>query len=806
MTVNTQLKLHTYFRINMQTTLFKPFILLTLLMGFLFCTDLQAQTKRYTLSGYVREAGSRELLLGVNIYVPELKTGAITNNYGFYSITLPEGEYEFRFSYVGYEAITNKITLDRNVNLNIDLNMSRELQGVEIIAERVEKISDQVRMSTIEIPVRQIKEIPTLLGERDVFKVLQLLPGVQKGNEGSSGLYVRGGGPDQNLVILDEAIVYNASHLFGFFSVFNGDALKGVELIKGGFPARYGGRLSSVVNLTMKDGNKEEFGGEAGIGLISSRLLLEGPIVKGKSSFLLSGRRTYIDALIRPFMSEDKGIGGYYFHDYNAKVNYDFGRKNKLYASGYFGRDKFYFRYKDPTSSSKTSGGLFWQNATATLRWNHLFTDKLFANTSAIYSNYQFVVTAEDEYLNDYFKFKYSSGIEDFSLKSDFEYLPRPNQTIRFGASSIRHKFNPSAVVFKVSDFDDLSLKAKSLTSFESGIYVEDEMKIGQRFRLNAGFRLSHFVHKEQQYWGPEPRISASYSLAKDLAVKASYAQMYQYVHLLSPTGIGMPTDLWVPATNKIPPQASQQIALGIAQDLAKNTYQLTVEGYYKWSENIIGYKEGSSFMLIDDPMSAQGSDWQDNITSGKGWSYGAEVLLQKKDGKLNGWIGYTLSWTQLQFDDLNYGEKFYARYDRRHDASIVLIYNIDENIRLSGIWVYGTGNAITLPKSKYRAEPHSPYPYNPDSGGGQSGWAVDHYGRKNDVRMKPYHRMDIGLEFRKKNRWGERAIEISVYNAYSRWNPYFYFVDYEWQTGEEIVRQVSIFPIIPSISFSQKF
>ena len=781
-------------------------ILLTGLAVLLLSLPSYSQQKRHTISGYVKEAGSGELLIGVNIYVPKLQTGTTTNNYGFYTITLPEGEYELRFSYIGYQAITSTIQLNRNIILNLDLKMSSELEGVEIIAERLEKVSDQVRMSTIEIPVKQIREIPTLLGERDVFKVLQLLPGVQKGNEGSSGLYVRGGGPDQNLVILDEATVYNASHLFGFFSVFNGDALKSVELIKGGFPARYGGRLSSVINMTMKDGNKEEYSGEAGIGVISSRLMLEGPIVKGKSSFLVSGRRTYLDALIRPFLSEERGIGGYYFYDLNAKVNYDFGRRNKLYASGYFGRDKFYFRVNDPYYDIKMGAELFWQNSTATLRWNHLFTDKLFSNTSFIYSTYILSATTEDKFETEEYKLKYTSGIEDFSLKTDWEFNPSPNHSIRWGLSSIQHYFNPSAVAFKATDIPDISLKAKRLTSYESGAYIEDEMKIGKRFRTNLGFRLSHFIHKEKQYLGPEPRVSLSYSLAKDLAFKASYAQMYQYIHLLSPTGIGLPTDLWVPATDKIPPQQSEQIAAGFAQDLAKGAFAITLEGYYKWSENIIGYKEGSSFMLLDGldgPENVEGVSWQDNITSGKGWSYGTELLLQKKTGKFNGWIGYTLSWTQLQFDELNYGQKFWARYDRRHDASIVLIYNMTKEFRISATWVYGTGNAITLPKSEYVPAPHSPIP-NMNDWGGWWGY-VNEYGAKNDFRMRPYHRLDLGFEFRKRNRFGEQSLDLSIYNAYCRWNPYFYFTETGYN-GVTRLRQVGIFPIIPSISFSQKF
>ncbi len=774
--------------------------LVALLFFFLISSTTEAQVKRYTISGFIREAGSMELLIGVNIYVPAIQSGTITNNYGFYSITLPEGEYELRFSYVGYQAVSNSIVLDKNIKLDLSLRLSGELEGIDVVGERITLVSEQARMSNIEVPIRQIKQIPTLLGERDVFKVIQLLPGVQKGGEGSSGLYVRGGGPDQNLIILDDAPVYNASHLFGFFSVFNGDALKSVELVKGGFPARYGGRLSSVIDMTMKDGNKEKFGGEAGIGVISSRLLLEGPLVKGKSSFIVSGRRTYIDALIRPFLNENKGIGGYYFYDLNAKVNYEIDRKNKIFVSGYFGRDKFYARIKESYFNSESRTSLYWQNSTATVRWNHLHSDKLFINTSFIYSTYNFNVESEELYMSEYYKLKYSSGIEDFSLKTDMQYNHSPNHQLRWGVSTIRHWFNPSAIVYKTNQSPDFNLKARSLTSYESGLYIEDEMKIGQRFRSNAGFRLSHFIHSDKHYIGPEPRLSVSYTLAKDIALKGSYARMFQYVHLLSPTGVGLPTDLWVPATDRIPPQESNQVALGIAKDFREKEYALTIEGYYKWMDQIISYREGASFMLIDEPGASQDIGWQNNIVSGKGWSYGTEFMIQKKTGKIQGWLGYTLSWTQHQFDELNNGEKFWARYDRRHDASIVFIYNINDEFRFSSTWVYGTGNAITLPIADYEAHQHKPFdmfnmPYE-----------VVHYGSKNDFRMRAYHRLDIGLEFRKKNRWGEQSIDLSVYNAYFRWNPYFYMVERDYWTGRAKLRQVGLFPIIPSLSFSQKF
>lgn len=765
----------------------------------------QAQTK-YTISGFVREKGSSEQLIGVNVYLPGTTIGTTTNTYGFYSITLPASDtLTLVFSYVGYLPEIKKLKLAQQTELNIDLQSEAVLQEVEVIAKRQEKISETPQMSTIDVPVAQIKTIPALLGEKDVLKVLQLMPGVQKGSEGNSGIYVRGGGPDQNLIILDDAVVYNAYHLFGFFSLFNGDALKSVELTKGGFPARYGGRLSSVIEMNMKEGNKEKLHGEGGIGLISSRLTLEGPLKKGKSSFLISGRRTYADALIRPLMPKDER-GGYYFYDLNTKVNYDFGRKNKLYLSGYFGQDRFFYMDKYDGNNNKT--GFNWGNATGALRWNHLFTDKLFANTSFIFSNYKFnIYSREKNKDGSQYNLDYFSGIRDLGIKYDIDFFPNPQHAIKMGILSTHHRFTPSALVLKDTDIAEFRREIDNIDVVESGIYVEDLYKPLPQVRINAGFRLSHFATKNKQYIKPEPRISASYSLREDLSAKASYARMNQYVHLISNTGIGLPTDLWVPTTARIAPQQSQQVAIGIAKDFSDKGITLTTEAYYKKSENILGYKEGASFLLIEDgPEGANQVSWEDNVTAGQAWSYGLEFLVQKKVGRFSGWLGYTLSWTQLQFDSLNFGKKYYARYDRRHDISVVGIYELSPKITLSGTWVYGTGNAVTLPIGEYNAKPHQP--------GGHSGYyymsSVNDYGPKNSFRMAAYHRLDIGIQFHKKKKWGERTWEISFYNAYSRKNPFFYYIDSrydnETQTETRFLKQITLFPIIPSFSYSFKF
>ena len=774
-------------------------IILFSLCLFLGLPFLSAQSK-HTLSGYIKEKGSGELLIGVNIYLPDLKTGTVSNNYGFYSITMPDGKYKFTFSYIGYKTVAKEIELSKDVELNIQLESSIDLEGVEISAQKQERISEVVQMSVVDIPIEQIKNIPALLGEKDVFKALQLMPGIQNGTEGSSGIYVRGGGPDQNLIILDDATVYNANHLFGFFSVFNGDALKSIELTKGGFPARYGGRLSSVIEMNMKDGNKEKFAGEAGVGIISSRMTLEGPIIKDKASFLVSARRTYIDVLMQPFMNAENGKGGYYFYDLNAKVNYDFGRKNKLYLSGYFGRDKFYMKQKD--SYDEMNAGLFWQNQTATVRWNHLFNNKLFANTSLIYSNYKLEIYDEEiDSDDDYFKLNYSSGIEDISLKYDLQYHPNPNHIIRTGIISTRHLFTPSAVVIDAPAIDEFVSNAKKIESLESGIYIEDEFKFKTKLKVNAGLRLSHFINVKKHYFKPEPRLAASYKLAKSLSMKASYAMMNQYIHLLSNTGIGLPTDLWVPSTDNIKPQQSQQVALGFAKDFIGKNLSLSIEGYYKEMTDIIGYKEGASFLYIEDPTSSQDFTWEDNITNGKGWSYGLEVLLQRKYGKFSGWIGYTLSWTQHQFDEINFGKKYYARYDRRHDISVVGIYKINKKFTLSGTWVYGTGNAITLPHSTFNAITHNGQDYNDIKG---YYFTTNDYGEKNSSRMAPYHRMDIGIQYHKKIKKLKHTFEFSVYNFYNRQNPFFYYIDET--PNKTLLKQISIFPVLPSLTYLLKF
>lgn len=787
-----------------------------------------------TVSGYIRESGSQEALTGVNAYVAPATPGArplgtTSNTYGFYSLTLPiTDSTTLTFSFVGYTTVLRNLSLRSNQTLNVSLLPGKTLSEVVVNSSQradEEQVSDSPQMSRISIPIEQIKKIPALLGEKDVLKVLQLMPGVQKGSEGNAGIYVRGGGPDQNLLILDDAIVYNANHLFGFFSVFNGDALRSVELTKGGFPARFGGRLSSVIEMNMKEGNKQELHGEGGIGLIASRLTLEGPLTKNKrGSFLISGRRTYLDLVAQPLIKQQTGGQtdlGYYFYDLNAKANYDFGQKDKVYLSGYFGQDRFH----TADHVNNTSMGLNWGNATATFRWNHLFSDRLFANTSLIFSKYQFNISSNTQQNGgNQYALDYRSGIRDFSVKYDFDYYPNPQHSLRFGLQSIYHRFTPSAVVLQNDAVGRYNQNVETIDVLESGAYIEDTWRPDDRWRVNAGFRLSHFVQKSVNYIRPEPRLSAAYVLTPSLSLKASYALMNQYVHLLSNTGIGLPTDLWVPTTDRVAPQQSQQVAVGMAKDFADvdaahHGVTLTVEGYYKRMDNIINYKEGASFLLIQDPTATGSTRWEDNITRGWGWSYGAEVLLQKKAGRFSGWIGYTLSWTKWQFPDLNFGKTFYPRYDRRHDISVVGIYEVNPRITCSATWVYGTGNALTIPTSTYQAytQPARFLPPGTTTTADQlfqqlfsSSRQVSEYGDKNSFRAEAYNRLDLGVQFHKQKKNHERTWELSVYNAYNRRNPFFYSLDTKVATAtmpaQTVLNRYSIFPIVPAITYGFKF
>lgn len=788
----------------------------SLAVTFLLCSPLVfGQVETVTLSGFVSDKTSGESFSNAQISLYPSGASTSSNSYGFYSLSIDKSQNQIVYiSMPGFELDSFHWDASSTVKKNIKLtptSLYERMQGVDIRSKK-NTVADKVDMSRIDVPVNQIKKIPALMGEKDVLKVIQLMPGVQTGGEGQSGIYVRGGGPDQNLMILDEAVVYNASHLFGFFSVFNGDALKSVELVKGGFPARYGGRLSSVVDLTMKEGNNQRYTGEIGVGAIASRFTLEGPIQKGKSSFMISGRRTYLDLLIQPFVYAATGDNlGYYFYDFNAKANYKFSDKDKLFFSGYFGKDNFYTIIREDESRLNTDFG--WGNRTLTARWNHVFSPKLFSNASLIYSHYNLNIGLDSYTPYDTFLLSYKSIINDYGIKYDFDWRPHRNHQVRYGMQTVWHRFQPAALVVKAGQRDELTKSINVINTYETGLYIEDLWKLN-RFKLNPGLRISHYAVQGKYYLNPEPRFSASFNIDKSLAVKASYARMYQYIHLLSNSGISLPTDLWVPATANLLPMRSEQTAIGVAKDFDKG-FSVTLEGYYKDMKNVLQYKEGASFLLEDDIFDGSGASsnqsWESAVTRGNAWSYGMELFLQKKTGPLTGWIGYTLSWTQMKFDELNYGKPFFARYDRRHDISIVGMYKVKKNVDFAVTWVYGTGNAVTATQGYIPGNAHQmsefPIIWSPNL---QSYNNFLDFGYRNNFRMEAYHRLDVGLQFHKQRKKGMETWEISVYNAYNQANPFFYYgtAEENSRTGEVnvLMKKVTLFPIIPSVSYTYKF
>jgi len=782
------------------------FGLLILLLTCTYCLPVYAQ--QHTISGYIIDKNSGESLIGANIYNKTDFKGTSANNYGFYSITLPQDSVTIVYSFVGYGTVESSFFLNKSVTLNIELSGAIELE--EVVITNDDDNQQRTQMSAYSVPVKQIQSLPSLMGEVDVLKVLQLLPGVQSGSEGSSGLYVRGGGPDQNLILLDGVPIYNTSHLFGFFSVFNADAINNVELIKGGFPARYGGRLSSVIDISMKDGHSKKVQGTATIGLIASKITLEGPIKNENTTFLVSARRTYIDLLARPIIKAQSGgdvNAGFYFYDLNVKINHKFSYKDRLFISGFFGKDKAYSKEKDDYTDrvngsnvkSKQEFGLNWGNEIAAVRWNHLFTPKLFSNFTFTYSKYRFNVFDESETtithasttIEDNFAIKYSSGIKDFATKVDFDFVPNPNHYIRFGASAIHHAFNPGVLSFKSSEIDTVAGSFDKRT-IELTSYIEDDFKISKSIKINVGLHLSGFQVDNHFYTSIQPRMAFRYLFGNGIALKASYAEMAQYIHLLSNSGIGLPTDLWVPSTKRIKPQKSFQYALGIAKTFNK-IYEISVEGYYKEMKNIIEYKDGASFTSIN-------KDWQDKVEIGNGRSYGAEFFAEKKLGKLTGWLGYTLSWSDRQFDNINFGQRFPYRYDRRHDVSLTSVYKFNDHIQLAGTWVYGSGNSVSLPTNSYLS--------NSVVGGsyGFFNYTIEHYNGRNGFRMKAYHRLDLSITWIKKKKHGIRSLTLGVYNLYNHKNPFFMELGYDYELQQNKFIQYSLMPIIPSISYRFDF
>lgn len=798
---------------------------LLLLLFTVLCSANAQSGPRLTISGYVKDANTGEALIGANVFVKETLKGTSTNVYGYYVLNVETGPITLVASFIGYEDQVRTLTVEKDLKLNITLS-PKAIQGkeVEVVGTRTGENTEDTRMGTVDLDVQKLNTLPALLGEVDILKTIQFLPGVASNGEGNSGFYVRGGGPDQNLILLDDATVYNASHLFGFFSVFNADAVKNIELIKGGMPANYGGRISSVLDINMRDGNEKRISGKGGIGLISSRLTLEGPIVKDRSSFIVSGRRTYIDVLTRPFINPESGFAGsgYYFYDLNAKASYRLSDKDRFFVSGYFGRDVFDFAGNNPGDPRFR---IPWGNATLAARWNHVFGPKLFMNTTATFSDYSFAFEAKQ----DQFGFELFSGIRDYGLKVDLSHYPNARHRLKYGGQYIYHIYTTSTVNVESGETTFNIDTPPKLHAHETALYVLDEFDITDDLRVNAGLRLTTFNHvgpfKRYQldeegrstgieefaagkniagYAALEPRLSMRYRIDGQSSVKASFNRGQQYVHLASFSSIALPTDVWIPSSTNVKPQIGTQYAAGYFRDLLDGLFETSVEVYYKDFENLIEYAEGA------EPSNNANTNYDAQLVFGDGYSYGAELFIKKRTGKVNGWLGYTWSKTMRQFPDINEGRAFPSRWDRRHDLSLVVTYEHSKRWTFGGTFIYATGQAVTLPVNRYFIE----------------GRLVSEFTDRNGYRMAPFHRLDLSAtlfnkdtrvvndpvtgELREIDRRWRSNWTFAVYNAYNRANPFFIYFDAQGNPGagtfQVLAKQVSLFSILPSVTWNFEF
>ncbi|RZK21277.1 MAG: TonB-dependent receptor [Hymenobacter sp.] len=760
-----------------------------------------AAQSRITLSGTVQDATSGENLTGATVRVRELPgVGTGANAYGFYSLTVPAGTYTLEASFVGYATQQRPLTVAASQRLDFKLVPGgRELTEVVVTGRSAGASISRAQMGVEQLDLQQIAKVPVLFGEKDVIKTMTLLPGIKSAGEGSSGFSVRGGAVDQNLILLDEAPVYNASHLLGFFSTFNSDAIKDLTIYKGGMPAQYGGRLSSVVDIRMKDGNNQTFHGSGGIGLIASRLALEGPLVKGRGSFLVTGRRTYADVFLKLARNETTRNSSLYFYDFNAKANYTLSDRNRLYFSGYLGRDAL---------GLNNLFGQYYGNKTATLRLNHLFSDRVFSNTSLIYSKYDYEIDISSNDQN----FKIISKIQDVDLKQDFEFTPSTTQTLRFGAQGIYRTITPGYVTADAGSSTN-STADKTNYSLESAAYVSHEWQAAPRLNFTTGLRLSGFsllgpgtystydaagntlasttyAKKNgflKTYVRLEPRLAASLQLNEASTVKASYARNVQNVHLLSNSSTSLPTDMYVPTTFNVQPETADQVSLGYYRSLgAKKAYSLTVETYYKALQNQIDYRDGTQL---------RGNfDVEASLLYGTGRAYGVELLVRKDVGRLTGWVGYTLSRTERRFTDINQGAYFPSRQDRPNDLSVVAIYQLNSKWTFSGTFLASTGNAVTFPVGKYQV----------------AGQVVNLYSQRNADRLPGYRRLDLGATYEKPHQEGHRfhsSWSFSIYNALGRENPYSvaFQADPNDATKTQAV-QTALFRTIPSATYNFSF
>lgn len=777
----------------------------------ILCSKIGLSQDKITLNGYIKDANNGEALIGATLYIKEIQGGTATNVYGFYSITLPPGEYTVEYRFVGYETQERAISLVANLRADIEMAPeSQQLEEIVVTGEADDENVTSIEMSSNKLDIQTIKRLPAFLGEVDVIKSIQLLPGVSTVGEGAAGFNVRGGNVGQNLVLLDEAPVYNSSHMLGFFSVFNPDAVKDTKLYKGAIPAQYGGRLASLLDVRMKEGNSKEFSASGGIGTVFSRLAIEAPIVKDRSSFILAGRRSYIDVLAAPLL-DDTQLN---FYDLTMKTNYDLDENNKLYLSGYLGRDNFEF---------DENQGFNWGSQTATLRWNHLFNDRLFSNFSAIYSNYDYEL-AFGEDAND--SFAWSSNVQNYILKSDLSYFVDNFNEINFGAHFIYYQFTPAEAT-GVSDGETIDISIEDKYTLESAVYVDNKQDLNSQWSLEYGLRFSAFHYfgpgtvytyedtpagerrevassEEFDSWEtvasfyyPEPRFAFKYQLNPSSSIKGSYNRMVQYIHLISNTTASNPLDVWVPSSNNLDPQVSDQFTLGYFKNLSSNRYELSAEVYYRPSQNQVEYIDGADLLLNE--------FLEGDLLSGEGRAYGLELLLKKVKGEFNGWVSYTLGRTELQVEGINNGDWFPTRFDQTHNLKLVGFYDLSERVSLSGTFTYTTGTPATYPTGGY-IQQGLLIPYN-------------HGDSRNNVRIPDFHRLDLSLRWdmkrnkRGKERKNKDYLSISFYNVYARRNAFsIYFTQSDdranlsqpW-TGNS-TRLSIIGTIIPSVSYNFQF
>jgi hypothetical protein len=768
-----------------------------------------------TISGYVEDAVTGEKLIGATVYSPAHQVGTTTNQYGFYSLTLKKDTNSLAVSYVGYAQQRQSLPATGNRQYTVGLQPLNSLQEVVITENAQPRLQEQTQMSKLNISTAEVKAMPKLLGEADVLRTIQSMPGVSGGMEGSGGMNVRGGSPDQNLILLDGTPVFNSSHVFGIFSVFNPDIVKNTDLYKGAFPARYGGRLSSVVDIAMKDGDMKDYHGEVAIGLIAAKFTVEGPIWKDKTSFVVSGRRSYTDLILNDFLNNSvfnvgkEGQAFAYFYDASVRINHIFSPKDRIYLSAYGGQDNMNIHKQHDYPAiykEHTNFRLGWGNLTGTLRWNHVFNERLFSNVTFNYSQYFFLT----DYRYNYESYKivekadlwgrYQSRIQNAVGKIDFDYRPNPRHAIKFGVGATTHIFKPGATFFEDNTGSpsptDTAYNNINTVGVEMVAYAEDDWEVTKSLHINAGLHAAGFLVEGKFYNSIQPRLGMRLMAPKNWALKLAYTHMNQNIHLLTNNSTNLPTDLWVPSTPNVKPMLSKQVSAGAAKTTRDYQYEFSLEGYYKTMDNVIEYKEDIS------AFSSNIQRWDERVVTGKGKSYGAELMLEKKKGKLKGWIGYTLAWSDRQFPTVNKGRPFPYKYDRRHELEIVLSQRLGKHWEVSANWQYSTGAALTLPVASYEGagepSPHDPGHTDPPR--------VDHLGERNYFRTPEVHRLDISITYTKQKKHWLKSWNFSVYNAYNQKNGFFYYVKTDREKKERYLAQLTLLPILPSITYSVRF